>query len=136
MLSAEQQAQGIIGHVPPDAPAEPGVDVPALLGRQLPSARELAEFHTEGDLVHLRGVATSLGDTDAAELFAAAVTERRRIEVSRALAEPALVRRRQAEWEAMNEAKPQVGAIRAVDYQRILGNPVESVSAQSAGPSE
>jgi hypothetical protein len=138
---------GVVGFVPFDAPAEAGV---AVIGRQLPSARELAECHGDAELKHLRGVATSLGDHEAAELFAEASKEHRRLEVERSLRRPEDWRRAEAEKRAWYEQAQkdhpgltqQSGLIGRDTYLALAGRigsvpaPEPSASAQSAGPSE
>lgn len=118
--------------------------------RVLPSARELAECHGDVELKHLRGVATSLGDHEAAELFAEASKEHRRLEVERSLRRPEDWRRAEAEkrvwYDQAQKAVPgitqQSGLIRADHHAALVGGfgsgpaPEPSASAQSAGPSE
>lgn len=112
--------------------------------RVLPSARELAECHQAEELKHLRGVATSLNDQEAVQLFDAAIRENRSLEVERALARP-------AQWRAAAEEKAEYhrrylqerasleaimlppGALIGPGTYAVGG--VSSV-AQSAGPSE
>ncbi len=109
---------------------------PRLVPRVLPSARELAECHGDEELKHLRGVATSLGDTEVADLFAAASKERRRLEVERSLDRPRQWRNAELETRA-NSLTRRAGVILPTDYAQALGvAPEPFASAQSAGPSE
>lgn len=124
---------------------------PAAIGgplRSLPTARELAECHSEEELKRLRGVATSIADIEAAQLFEAATKERRRIEVETSLRRPQQWRQAEAEKREYHERylkeraalegalMPRAGMLIGQGVPFLVSAPGPSASAQSFGPSE
>lgn len=75
--------------------------------RELPTADDLAELHGEDELVRLKHLALSLGDSEASALFEAAVFAARKREIQCALDRPRERREQEAAWAKRRAAEEQ-----------------------------